>query len=80
MLIRSMSPSVVVADEIGNCGDAEAIRYAMCSGVKGIFTAHGNCIEDIKLNPEIGKLMEINIIERIIVLKNKKIENIYFLK
>ena len=27
--------------------DIEAIDYAMCSGVKGIFTAHGNDIEDV---------------------------------
>ena len=31
MLIRSMSPKVIVADEIGNNDDIVAIREAMCS-------------------------------------------------
>src|SRR5699024_3685693 len=39
MLIRSMSPNVIAADEIGSSEDVEAIHYAVCSGIKGIFTA-----------------------------------------
>lgn len=31
MLIRSMAPQVIVADEIGNNDDIVAIREAMCS-------------------------------------------------
>lgn len=40
MLIRSMTPDVICADEIGSLEDVEAINYAMCSGIKGVFTAH----------------------------------------
>lgn len=40
MLVRSMAPKVIVADEIGSTNDIKAINYAVCSGVKGIFTAH----------------------------------------
>lgn len=73
MLIRSMSPKVIVADEIGNEKDIEAINYAVCSGIKGIFTAHGKNIEDIQLNPEINKLINNHIFERLIFLdENKK--------
>lgn len=68
MLIRSMSPKVIVADEIGNKKDIEAINYAVCCGIKGIFTVHGKSIEDIKLNPEISKLIETHIFERLIFL------------
>lgn len=73
MLIRSMAPKVIVADEIGNQKDIEAINYAICSGIKGIFTAHGKNIEDIQLNPEINKLINNHIFERLIFLdENKK--------
>lgn len=34
MLIRSMNPKVIVADEIGTKEDAEAINYAVCSRSK----------------------------------------------
>ena len=51
--------------------DIEAINYAVCSGVKGIFTAHGATIEDIKLNPNINNLIENRYFERIIFLSDR---------
>ena len=56
MLIRSMNPKVIVADEIGKKEDIEAIEYGVCSGVKGIFTAHGENIQDIIANPILNRL------------------------
>ena len=47
ILVRSMSPNIIACDEIGSKEDVEAINYAMCSGVKGIFTAHGKDIEEV---------------------------------
>ena len=40
--VRTMSPQVIVADEIGTMEDLDAINYGICSGVKGIFSAHGD--------------------------------------
>lgn len=77
MLIRSMSPKVICADEIGNEKDVQAINYAICSGIKGIFTAHGKEIKDLSLNPAIKQLLNIHIFERIIFLKNKQIDKVY---
>lgn len=72
MAVRSLAPQVVVADEIGNRDDADIINYAICSGVKGIFTAHGSNIQDLKLNPEINKLINMRIFEKIIFLDSTK--------
>lgn len=83
MLIRSMSPKVIVADEIGNKDEVEPIMQAVCSGIKGIFTAHGASIEDIKINPTIRELINNGVFERIIFLSDKKekgeIEKVYVL-
>ena len=49
LLIRSMSPQIIVADEIGKAEDVTAINYAVCSGIKGIFTAHGGNLNELKL-------------------------------
>ena len=76
MLIRSMSPDIIVCDEIGNEKDIEAINYAICSGVKGIFTLHASNIEDIFLNNKIKELLEKYIIETIIFLDENKRGNI----
>lgn len=72
MLIRSMSPDIIVCDEIGNKDDIEAINYAMTSGVKGIFTAHGNSLDEIILNNEMKQLLDKNIIETIVFLDEKR--------
>ena len=66
MLVRSMAPEIIACDEIGCFEDIEAINYAICSGVKGIFTAHGGSIEEINLNNELAELLKKNILERII--------------
>lgn len=83
MLIRSMSPKVIVADEIGSKADTEAICEAICSGVKGIFTAHGATLEDIMLNKSLNELLNSHIIERIIILgsdiSKREVEKVYTL-
>ena len=75
MAIRSMAPKVIVADEIGNKRDSEAIKYAMCCGVKGIFTAHGASLEELEKNPEISDLLENKIFEKIICIKDREGKN-----
>lgn len=69
MLVRSMAPEVIVADEIGTKQEAQAIKEAVCSGVKGIFTAHGKTKEELLKNPTLKELINENIIEKIIFLK-----------
>ena len=72
MLIRSMAPKVIVADEIGSFEDVEAINYAMCSGCKGIFTAHGSNFDDIYLNCVLKNLINSHIFETIIFLDTRE--------
>ena len=82
MLIRSMAPKVIVADEIGSLEDIDAINYAMCSGCKGIFTAHGSNFDDIYSNQVINYLIEKKSFEVIIFLDRKTkgdIDSIYIL-
>lgn len=76
MLIRSMAPKIIVADEIGNKDDIEAIDYAVCSGCKGIFTAHGNAIEDVMLNPVLKTLSNNHIFDKLIFLDTEAKGNI----
>lgn len=68
MLIRSMSPQIIICDEIGSEQDVEAIENVTLSGTKGIFTAHANSIKEIKQNPNLIKLIEKRLIQRILIL------------
>lgn len=82
MLVRSLTPKIIVADEIGSNEDIEAINYAVCLGVKGIFTSHGANIQDLTINPITKNLISLNIIERIVFLDEKKkgqVKEIYYL-
>ena len=68
MLIRSMGPQIIVCDEIGSKEDIDAIERAALSGVKGIFTTHASNIKEIKENPNLNKLIQSGLIQKIIVL------------
>ena len=72
MLIRSMSPKVIIADEIGNKEDVKAIEYAVNSGVNGIFTAHGSDLEQIRENPILKQLILNGYIDRVLLLDNMR--------
>lgn len=79
MLVRSMAPDIICADEIGTKSDIEAINYAITSGVKGIFTAHGDSLNSIKKSPILKELLELNIMEKALIL-NKFDRNIIDIK
>lgn len=57
----------------GGAEDVNAIKVAVCSGVKGIFTAHGKNLEEIMKNPELNQLIKENIVEKVIQLSPKQI-------
>lgn len=48
MMIRSMGLDVIITDEIGSNEDAEAVRYAIYSGISVIASIHGFNPNDIK--------------------------------
>lgn len=81
MAIRSLSPEVLICDEIGTDGDLEALNMAFNSGVNIIVTVHGYNIEDIYSRSVFKELIDKCILERIIVLSNRNgvgtIEKIY---
>lgn len=80
ILVRSMAPDLICADEIGTKEDIEAIKYAITSGVKGIFTAHGDSVENIQKSPILKELLELNIIDKIIILNKKDRDRLSIIK
>ena len=68
ILLRSMSPQVIITDEIGTKEDEEAIERLINAGVKIICTAHGYGIEDVKRRNAISALINEKVFEKIIIL------------
>ncbi|MFD1955865.1 stage III sporulation protein AA [Paenibacillus thailandensis] len=57
MLLRSMSPEVIVVDEIGRPEDAVAIREASHAGVSVVATAHAYDLHDARGRPVLNELL-----------------------
>lgn len=72
MMIRSMSPDVLVVDEIGRLEDAEAILEAVNAGINLMMTTHGESFEDILKRPSLQMIMEQGIFKRYIELSRKQ--------
>lgn len=72
MMIRSMSPRVIITDEIGNEGDRDAIMGVLNAGVKIIASAHGYNISELKSRREVLRLMEDKVFERYVVLDSSR--------
>lgn len=70
MMIRSMSPKVIITDEIGNDGDREAVHSVLNAGVRIITTAHGYNVSEMKSRREVLRLIEDKVFERYVVLGN----------
>lgn len=67
MLIRAMSPDVIITDEIGKTEDIPAVQQCLASGVTLITSIHGACAEDV-MRSNIGPLMEGGVFHRLIYL------------
>lgn len=67
MLIRAMSPDVIITDEIGKKEDVKAIESALCAGVKIITSIHGSSYEDIA-SSAVGELVENHVFDTLVFL------------
>lgn len=81
MLVRSMAPEVIAADEIGTAKDVEAIEYAMHCGATMLTTVHGSGMDEIREKPLVSNLVKERCFARYVVMKSGKhvgeIEGIY---
>lgn len=67
MLIRSMSPDVIITDEIGKKEDAAAIEEALCAGINIITSIHGSSFEDVT-SSAVGSLIRNHVFDTLIFL------------
>ncbi|MEE0771863.1 MAG: stage III sporulation protein AA [Anaerovoracaceae bacterium] len=70
MLIRAMSPDVIITDEIGKKEDVAAIESAMYAGVKTITSIHGNSYEEV-VSSTVGELILNRVFETLIFLSSE---------
>lgn len=71
MMIRSMSPEVLIVDEIGRKEDSEAILEAVNAGIKLMMTTHGESLEEIRNRPSLRRILDEQIFQRFIILSRQ---------
>lgn len=78
--VRTLSPDVVVFDELGNDKESEAVSFALNSGVGFITSAHAFSIEELVNRPIIKRLLDIKAVETLVSYDMGKIKDIRYLK
>lgn len=68
MMIRSMSPEVLIVDEIGRKEDMEAMFEALNAGVSVMASAHGFSLTQLKSRPSLAPLLEARMFDRYVIL------------
>ncbi len=58
MVLRSLSPDVIVTDELGGARDIEAVKKITMSGAAVIATVHGSGVEMIKKRRDLADMLD----------------------
>jgi stage III sporulation protein AA len=69
--VRTLSPDIIVLDEIGTEEEARAMLSGMNSGVSFIATAHGSSFEEVLRRPNIKRLINAKVFQKVVVLEGK---------
>ena len=69
--LRTMSPQLIIIDELGSEADAEALLGAYGAGVPVIASAHGRSVEELRGRRGIGRLIDMGMFGVFVGLENK---------
>ena len=71
LLIRSMGPQILAADEIGKPEDLAALETALACGIKVFATVHGETPTELRRRPGWNRLLEEGYFDRLILLNRR---------
>ena len=72
MMLRTMTPEILAADEIGGEKDIKAMAYVRNCGCRLLMTVHGNSMQDIFARPVLGEYLKKYPFERYVFLSKKE--------
>lgn len=70
--VRTLSPDIIICDEIGDMDEMEAIKSGFNSGVKFAISAHAGSIKELLLRPQSQHMLAAGVFDKIITLKSRK--------
>lgn len=72
MMLRTMTPEILAADEIGGEKDIKAMAYVRNCGCRLLMTVHGNSMQDIFARPILGEYLKKYPFERYVFLSKRE--------
>lgn len=67
-MIRTMSPDVIITDELGSKEDIKAVREASSCGVCVIASAHSGSLAELERRPGLCELLKDNVFDNVLLL------------
>lgn len=71
MLLRSMNPQVIAADEITRREDVQAVSEVFGCGVSLLVTAHGKSLKDLQQRGIYREMMELGLFRRVVFVERQ---------
>lgn len=68
--LRSLSPEIIICDEIGALDEMQAIESGVNSGVKFAISVHASSFNEIVRRPQIKRLISSNAFDYLVLLKS----------
>lgn len=72
MALRTLSPQVILLDELGGTGESAAVERGFFSGVDFIASIHASGFEDARRRPQVSYLLQRRIIKYFVLLRGKR--------
>ncbi len=69
--LRTLSPDIIMLDEIGADDEINVLLSSMNSGVNVIATAHGSGYSEVIKRPNIKRLVDAGVFKKVVVLEGK---------
>lgn len=66
--VRVMSPDYLICDEIGGAAETDALLQSLHTGVKLIASAHAGSLAELRMRPQIKKLIDAGVFAYLILL------------
>ncbi len=66
--VRVMSPEFLICDEIGDEAETEHLLHALHTGVRIIAAAHAGSLQELKMRPQIKKLLDADVFRCLVML------------
>lgn len=70
--LRTLSPDIIVCDELGDESDIRAVEAGVNAGVKFLATIHAGCKEELMRRTQIQRLLQTGAFSQVLLLKGKE--------